>query len=74
MSVSYLDTIIYSKGFGYADIAAQAPVDPSQTKFRIGSITKTLTVLALTRLAGQNKTDLDKSIYYYLDSQKEIAH
>jgi serine beta-lactamase-like protein LACTB len=68
ISVSYLDTIIYSKGFGYADIANNIPVDPSQTKFRIGSITKTLTVLALTRLAEQNKTDLDKSIYYYLDS------
>lgn len=68
ISISYLDTIIYSQGFGYADIAGQVPIDPSQTKFRIGSITKTLTVLALTRLAEQNKTDLDKSVYYYLDS------
>lgn len=68
VSISYNDTTIYSKGFGFANIENQLPVMPSQSQFRIGSITKTLTAVALAKLAHEHKIDLDKSIYYYLDS------
>jgi serine beta-lactamase-like protein LACTB len=68
ISISYNDTIIYSKGFGYANIEAKLPVIPSQSQFRIGSITKSLTAMALAKLQQQGKINFDESIYHYLDS------
>lgn len=68
ITISYNDSIVYSKGFGYANIEKQLPVIPSQSQFRIGSITKTVTALALGKLKQQHKVDFDTSIYQYLDS------
>jgi putative CocE/NonD family hydrolase len=42
--------IVLSRGYGYADYAAGTPVDPDQTRFRIGSITKTFTAMAIAQL------------------------
>ena len=36
---------ILKKGYGFADVEEQRPVDPDQTLFRIGSISKALTGL-----------------------------
>jgi serine beta-lactamase-like protein LACTB len=68
ISISYYDTLIYSKGFGYANIKKQQPVIPSQSQFRIGSVTKSITALTLGKLSQQGKLNLDASIYNYLDS------
>lgn len=38
---------IYAKGFGAADLARRTPVSPDWTLFSIGSISKTMTALAL---------------------------
>jgi serine beta-lactamase-like protein LACTB len=75
VSISYYDTLIYSKGFGYADIEKQHPVIPSQSQFRIGSVTKSITALTLAKLVQQGKLNLDASVYNYLDSlpKKEYA-
>ncbi|WP_157995042.1 serine hydrolase domain-containing protein [Peristeroidobacter soli] len=50
--------VIYSKGFGYADVEHRIPVTPD-TVFPIGSITKTMTGLAITQLVAAGKIDLD---------------
>jgi CubicO group peptidase (beta-lactamase class C family) len=50
--------VIYSKGFGYADVEHRVPVTPD-TVFPIGSITKTMTGLAITQLVAAGKVDLD---------------
>jgi D-alanyl-D-alanine carboxypeptidase len=50
--------VIYSKGFGYADVEHRVPVTP-ETVFPIGSITKTMTGLAITQLIEAGKIDLD---------------
>lgn len=58
--------MIWSKGFGYADIENQIPVDPSLTKFRIGSVSKTLTAAAmgdLMKKTGLIQTPLFKPMY-----------
>lgn len=68
ISISYNDTIVYSKGFGLANIEQKLPVVPSQSQFKIGSITKTITAIALAKLVNAGKLNLDKSIYFYLDS------
>jgi len=58
--------IIWSEGFGYADLEQQAKVIPGKTRFRIGSVSKSLTAAAVGRLIDQGKLSLDSSIYTYV--------
>ncbi len=57
--------IVWSEGFGYADLAAKKPVMP-QTMFRIGSISKPLTAVGLMLLVEQGRLDLDADIRQYV--------
>ncbi len=68
MAVSiYLgDAMIWSKGFGYANIENQIPVDPSLTKFRIGSVSKTLTAAAMGDLMKKDRLDPDTIVQTYV--------
>jgi CubicO group peptidase (beta-lactamase class C family) len=58
--------IAFAKGYGYADIEAQIAVEPDETIFRIGSISKLFTWTAVMQLAEQGKIDLDADINTYL--------
>lgn len=68
MSVSvYLgDGMIFSKGYGYSNVAEQIPVNPSLTKFRIGSVSKTLTSVGMGVLMQEGKLDPDELIQTYV--------
>ncbi|HZV69951.1 MAG TPA: serine hydrolase domain-containing protein [Saprospiraceae bacterium] len=57
---------IWSKGYGYSDLEKKRPVDPADDLFRIGSISKTITAVALGRLKerGLISFDLPISSYY----------
>ena len=57
--------IIYSEGFGFADLEERVPAKPT-TKFRIASVSKPLTAVALAKLVEQNKLDLDAPIQKYV--------
>jgi len=59
--------LFFAKGYGYADLEEGIPVDPEQTGFRIGSVTKLFTWTAVMQLAEQEKLDLDADINSYLD-------
>jgi CubicO group peptidase (beta-lactamase class C family) len=59
--------LFFQKGYGYADLEKQTPVDPSATIFRIGSMTKLFTWTAVMQLAEQGKLDLEKDVNTYLD-------
>ena len=59
--------IVYSEGFGFADLEERVPVWPT-TKFRIGSVSKPLTAVALVQLVEQGKLDLDAPIQKYVPS------
>lgn len=59
--------IVFSEGFGYADLEQRVPVWPT-TKFRIGSVSKPLTATALVKLVEQGKIDLDAPIQKYVPS------
>lgn len=74
ISVSQKGKIIYSKGFGYADMARTQPVDPAKTKFRVGSVSKTLTAAGLGLLYEQGKIDLDAPIERYVPSWPKKKH
>ena len=57
---------IYSKGIGYADIEKKTKIIPSETRFRIGSVSKTIASSALMKLVEEKKVNLDSSIYNYV--------
>jgi CubicO group peptidase (beta-lactamase class C family) len=59
--------LLFSKGYGWADVEKRIPVDPARTLFRNGSITKTFTWTAVMQLVEQGKLDLDADINTYLD-------
>ena len=65
IAISLNDTLIWSEGFGYADVEQRVFVTPS-TKFRIGSVSKPLTASALAQLVEQGKIDLDAPIQKYV--------
>jgi CubicO group peptidase (beta-lactamase class C family) len=55
------------RGFGYSDVKARKPVDPENTLFRPGSVSKLLTWTAVMQQVQAGKLDLDKDINTYLD-------
>jgi CubicO group peptidase (beta-lactamase class C family) len=59
--------LFFAKGYGYADVENQIPIDPEQTIFKIGSIGKLFTWAAVMQLVEQGKLDLDADINTYLD-------
>jgi serine beta-lactamase-like protein LACTB, mitochondrial len=59
--------IVYSEGFGYADLEERVPVWPT-TKFRIGSVSKPLTSAGMMLLVEQGKLDLNAPIQKYVPS------
>lgn len=68
VSISYNDTLIYSKGYGFSDVDRKIPVNTALTKFRIASITKILTAATILKMSEIELIDINKSVYYYLDS------
>lgn len=73
IAVSVGDQIIWSEGFGYADVEQRVPVWPT-TKFRIASISKPLTAAAIAQLYEQGKIDVDAPIQQYVPSFPEKAY
>lgn len=59
--------VIFSKGYGWADLDKHVPVDPEKTLFRIGSVSKLFTWTAVMQLVEQGKLDLHKDVNEYLD-------
>ncbi len=66
VAVSVNGKMIWSEGFGYTDRENQAPVDPSKTLFRIGSVSKTLTASALGILMDEGKVNEDLIVQTYV--------
>jgi len=58
------------RGYGHADLATRAPVDPQQTLFRIGSVSKTFIWTAALLLLDRGQLDLDADVNTYLKAVK----
>ena len=65
VAVGYKDSVIWSEGFGFADLEAGLPVTPA-TQFRIASVTKVLTAAALVRLWQEGRLDIDAPLTQWL--------
>jgi CubicO group peptidase (beta-lactamase class C family) len=59
--------VVWSEGFGWADIEQRVAVTPL-TRFRIGSVSKSLTAIGLGLLVQEGKLDLDAPIQRYVPS------
>jgi serine beta-lactamase-like protein LACTB, mitochondrial len=66
LTITINGKIVLSEGFGYADLEQKVPVNPAQTRFRIGSISKSLTAVALAKMFEQKKIILDSTVYFYI--------
>jgi len=67
VAVADQNGLLISRGYGVADLAAGHPVDPAQTLFRAGSVSKLLTWTAVMQLVEDDKIDLDTDVGNYLD-------
>jgi serine beta-lactamase-like protein LACTB len=57
--------VVWAEGFGWADVEQRVPVTPL-TRFRIGSVSKTLTATGLGLLIERGALDLDLPVQRYL--------
>jgi len=63
-------SLLFAKGYGYADVKEKKPVQAGRTLFRIGSISKLFVWTAVMQLVEQGKLDLNKDINTYLSDFK----
>jgi serine beta-lactamase-like protein LACTB len=59
------DRVVWSKGYGLADPQRKRPAT-AETVYRVGSVSKLFTDLAVMRLVEQNVLDLDAPVTKYL--------
>lgn len=57
--------VVYSRGFGYADVANKVPITADST-FRLGSVSKQFTAVAIMVLAEAGKLSYDDPLIDYL--------
>ena len=61
----YKDDFLWTKGFGYADLESMVPAT-EETAYSIASVTKTMTAVAIVKLAEEGKLKLDDEIQNYV--------
>lgn len=54
--------VLASKGYGVKDRESNTPVDPAEMTFRVGSVSKTFTAVAIMQLVDQGKVSLQDNI------------
>lgn len=64
VAISHNDSIIYSKSVGYTDVQNNLKIN-SDTKFRIGSLTKTFTAALVLKAVEESKLKLDDLLAFY---------
>lgn len=65
LAVAREGEIVWAEGFGWADIDRHTPVTPD-TRFRLGSVSKTVTAAGAAVLHDQGRLDLDAPVQRYV--------
>ncbi|MCF2945779.1 serine hydrolase domain-containing protein [Paenibacillus tarimensis] len=65
ISIVQNGTIAYMNGYGLANLKDKKPVDPKETRFRVGSLAKLMTATAVMQLYERGQIDLHTSIQAY---------
>ncbi|MCA9124358.1 MAG: serine hydrolase [Planctomycetaceae bacterium] len=71
LAVTDRGRIVYARGYGYSDVATDERVT-TDSLFRIASISKPITAVAILQLAEQGKLSLDDTVFAVLDYEDEI--
>lgn len=58
--------IAIARGYGAAQLEPPRPVDPERTRFRLASVSKTITAMAALQLVEAGRVDLHRDIAGYL--------
>lgn len=69
VAVSKGGNLIYSRSIGYRDVANKTKADKN-TKYRIGSISKTFTAILILKAVEQHKLTLDETIFQFFPAIK----
>ena len=73
LSIALVDdqTVVWARGFGFADPEKKTPAT-ADTVYRVGSVSKLFTDLAVMQLVEQGKLDLDAPVTKYLPDFKPV--
>lgn len=64
--------VVFARGYGYADLAAREQVRPNSL-FRIASISKPITAVAVLQFVEQDRLKLDAKVLEVLDLEEQIG-
>jgi len=67
LAVVHRGEVVAARGYGFGEVAERRPVDPALTLFRIGSVTKLFTSVAVMQLVEAGLVELDADVNGYLD-------
>jgi CubicO group peptidase (beta-lactamase class C family) len=62
IAVTYREKLVYAASFGVADLNLATPIGP-QSLFRIASVSKPITEIAILKLCAANKLRLDQTVF-----------
>lgn len=65
--------LVHSAGFGYTDVAKKTAATP-KSLFRIASMSKSVTTMAVLKLRDEGKLRLDDPAYLYLPELKKLPY
>lgn len=71
LAITDRSRLVYARGFGYADIGERDPVT-TESLFRIASISKPVTAIAVLQLVEQNKLSLEDKVFDLLDYEPHL--
>ena len=69
LAVTRGSKLVYARGFGFADLETKGPVQPDSL-FRIASISKPVTAVAVMQLIEQSKFKLDDRVFEVLPAKE----
>jgi CubicO group peptidase (beta-lactamase class C family) len=72
VSVVQNGQVLLKKGYGFANLEPDRPVDPDRTLFRVGSISKTFTWIALMKEVEAGRMRLNQPVNLYLPEKVQI--
>jgi len=67
VAIAKKGTVLYTQGYGYADLSTCQPVQPA-IDFQIGSVTKQFTAAAVLQLQNSGALNIDSPVLTYLGS------
>ncbi|WP_372786447.1 serine hydrolase domain-containing protein [Phenylobacterium sp.] len=72
VSVVQNGQVVLKKGYGFANLNPQRPVDPDRSLFRVGSISKTFTWIALMKEVEAGRMRLNQPVNLYLPERVQV--